>query len=138
MCNKKAILHKHAKVRDSDQCSWDKQNTREAPAEITPGEVADIIHIDTISESLPKSYKANMKANSAPIEMEIDTGAAVTIVSEATCEGKLNKPTLKPCQLVLKGYPDNELRLMGRNWLEQMKLNKLLRQMVSPKTTSPN
>ena len=120
--------------------------------QITSGEVADIVHIHTISESLPKSYIANMKVNGVPLEMEIDTRAAVSIVSEATWVEKLNKHTLKPCPLVLKGYPDNELHIMGccdiqvqtgetikqlelivckgnglsllgRNWLEEMKLN---------------
>ena len=120
--------------------------------QITPGEVADIVHIHTISENLPKSYKANMKVNGVPLEMEIGTGAAVSIVSEATWEEKFNKLTLKPCPLVLKSYPDNELHnmrccdvqvqagetikqlelivckgngfsLLGRNWLEEIKLN---------------
>ena len=45
------------------------------------------------------------------LELEIDTGAAVSIVSEATCKGKLNKPTIQPCLLVLKGYPDKKLAL---------------------------
>ena len=52
----------------------------------TPGEVADIVYIHTILDSLPKSYKVNMKVKSVILEMEIDTGAAVSIVSEATWE----------------------------------------------------
>ena len=51
--------------------------------------------------------------------MERDTGTAVSIVSEATLEGKLNKPTLWPCPLVLKGYPDNKLHLMGCCYVEE-------------------
>ena len=47
------------------------------------------------------------------LEMEIDTGAAVSIVSESTWEITLKKPALKPCLLVLKGYPDNQLDIMG-------------------------
>ena len=39
--------------------------------------------------------------------MEIDTGTAVSIVSEFTWENKLKQPTLKPCPLVLRGYPDS-------------------------------
>ena len=39
--------------------------------------------------------------------MEIDTGAAVSIVGESAQENKLKQPTLKPYPLVLKGYPDN-------------------------------
>ena len=57
-----------------------------------------------------------MSVNGISLEMEIDTGAAVSIVSEATWEQQLNKPTLKPCSLVLKGYPDNPdnlLEIMG-------------------------
>ena len=54
-----------------------------------------------------------MNKVNVPLEMKIDTGAAVSIVSEATWEEKLNKPTLKPCPLVLKGYPDNELHIIG-------------------------
>ena len=122
--------------------------------QVTPTEVADIVHINSVTQrkSLPKSYKANMSVNGIPLEMEIDTGAAVSIVSEATWEQKLNKPTLKPCSLVLKGYPDNPLEIMGcsdvqvqdgkttkqlelivckgnslsllgRNWLEEIRLN---------------
>ena len=44
--------------------------------------------------------------------MELDIGTAVSITSEASWEGKLNKPTLKPSPLVLIGYPDNELDIM--------------------------
>ena len=122
--------------------------------QVTPTEVADIVRINSVPQrkSLPKSYKANMSVNEIPLEMEIDTGAAVSIVSEATWEQKLNKPTLKPCSLVLKGYPDNPLEIMGccdvqvqngkttkqlelivckgnglsllgRNWLEEIRLN---------------
>ena len=81
--------------------------------QVTPGEVADIVHIHTVSQSLPKSYKVNMCVNGTPLEMEIDTGAAVSIVSESTWEKHLKKPALKPCTLVLKGYPDNQLDIMG-------------------------
>ena len=81
--------------------------------QITPGEMADIVHIHTISESLRKSYKANIKVKGVLLELEIDIGAALSIVSEATWVEKLNEPTLKPCPLVFKGYPDNDLHIMG-------------------------
>ena len=70
-------------MRDNNQCSQDKSNTKEA---LTPGEVVDVVHIHTISESLPKSYK--MKVNGVPTRNGKDTGAAVSIVSEATLGGK--------------------------------------------------
>ena len=122
--------------------------------QVTPTKVADIVHINSVPQrkSLPKSHKANMSVNGILLEMEIDTGTAVSIVSEATWEQKLSKPTLKPCSLVLKVYPDNPLEIMGccdvqvqdgkttkqlklivckgnglsllgRNWLEEIRLN---------------
>ena len=83
--------------------------------QVTPTKVADIVHIRTVSQrkSFPMGYKSNMSVNGIPLEMEIDTGAAVSIVSEATWKQQLNKPTLKPCSIVLKGYPDNPLEIMG-------------------------
>ena len=44
---------------------------------------------------------------------KLTLGPQLNIVSEATWEQKLNKPTLKPCSLVLKGYPDNPLEIIG-------------------------
>ena len=114
--------------------------------------VADIVHIHAVSQELPKSYKTNLTVNGIPLQMEIDTGAAVSIISESTWENKLKQPTLKPCPLVLKGYPDNHLHikgccevqvqvgetikqlelivcegngvsLLGRNWLEEIRLD---------------
>ena len=84
--------------------------------------------------------------------MELDTGAIVSLVSEITWATQLQKPTLKPCPFVLKGYPNNKLdilgmchvqvtaggvtkqlplvvckgdglSLLGRNWLQELKLN---------------
>ena len=93
-----------------------------------------------------------MEVNKQPIEMELDTGAIVSLVSEVTWTRQLHKPELKPCPFVLKGYPNNKLdnlgmcqvqvtaggatkqlplvickgnglSLLGRNWLEKLRLN---------------
>ena len=47
-----------------------------------------------------------MKVNGFPLEIKIDTGTAVNVVSKTTLERNL---TQKPCLLVSKGYPGNEL-----------------------------
>ena len=58
-----------------------QQKSSSGMHQITPSEehVADIVHIHAVSQNLPKSYKANIKVNDIPLEMEIDTGAAVNI-----------------------------------------------------------
>ena len=84
--------------------------------------------------------------------MELDTGASVSLVIEATWADKLNRPQLQPCTLSLQSYPSRSLKvleqlqvevsvhgkeanlplivvegsgtpLFGRNWLEQINLN---------------
>ena len=93
-----------------------------------------------------------MEINKISITMELDTGASVSLVSEATWADKLNKPNLQPCTLSLQSYPNKSLKvlgqcqvgisvygreanlplivvegsglpLFGRNWLEKIQLN---------------
>ena len=84
--------------------------------------------------------------------MELDTGAGVTIISEQTWSAKLKRPKLQTSPLKLHSYPSKPLvvlgscsvkvtvhgktatlplvvvngdgiSLLGRNWLEEIKLN---------------
>ena len=84
--------------------------------------------------------------------MELDTGAAVSLVSEATWSEQLHGPKLQPCTLKLQSYPDRSLEILsscsvqihvngtaetlplvvvagkglslfGRNWLQAIKLD---------------
>ena len=131
-----------------------QQKSSSGMHQITSSEehVADIVHIHAVSQGLPKSYKTNVTVNGIPLQMKIDTGAAVSIISESTWKNKLKQPTLKPCSLVLKEYPDNHLHiegccevqvqvgetikqlelivcegngvsLLGRNWLKEIRLD---------------
>ena len=114
-------------------------------------DIADM-RIHAVSPSAPRSYKVSMEINKIPITMELDTGASVSLVSEATWADKLNKPSLQPCTLSLQSYPNRSLKvqgqcqvgvsvygreanlplvvvegsgppLFGRNWLEKIQLN---------------
>lgn len=115
-------------------------------------DIADIVRVHAVSPSVPKSYKVSLEINKIPLTMELDTGASVSLVSEATWADKLNKPQLQPCTLSLQSYPNRSLKvlgqcqvevtvhgktahlplivvegsgipLFGRNWLEQIKLD---------------
>ena len=76
--------------------------------------MADIVHIHTIQDTLPKSYKVNMKVNSVPLEMKIDTETPVSIMSEATWERKL-KSLLHPkaMPISLKRLPRQHITPYG-------------------------
>ena len=75
-------------------------------------EIPDIVHVHTVREGLPGSYQVILEVNKHPIEMERDTGAIVSLISEATWR-ELHKSTLKSCPFVLKGYPDNKFDILG-------------------------
>ena len=74
---------------------------------------ADIVHVHSVSESVPESFKISVEVNGIPITMELDTGAAVSLVSEATWSEQLHRPKLEPCTLKLQSYPDRSLEILG-------------------------
>ena len=66
-----------------------------------------------MSQSIPESFKAPVEINGTPVTMELDTGAAVSLVSEATWSEQLHRPKLEPCTLNLQSYPDRNLEVLG-------------------------
>ena len=116
-------------------------------------EIADIVHVNTVSPKIPKRYKRLTEINGIPITMELDTGAGVTIISEQTWSAKLKRPKLQTSSLKLHSYPskpldvlgscsvkvtvhgktatlplvvvkrDDGISLLGRNWLEEIRLD---------------
>ena len=76
-------------------------------------EIADIVHVNTMSPEIPKSYKVLTEINGIPITMELDTGAGVIIVSEQTWSGKLKRPMLLTSSLKLHSYPSKPLDVLG-------------------------
>ena len=42
---------------------------------------ADIVHVHSVSQSIPESFKVPVEINGTPVTMELDTGAAVSLVS---------------------------------------------------------
>ena len=74
--------------------------------------VADIVNIHTVLKELSASYKVVMEVNDKPLEMELDTGATVSLISEITWRQQSLEPELKPCHFVLKGHPNNKLDIL--------------------------
>ena len=57
-------------------------------------DIADIVRVHAVSPSVPRSYKVSLEINKIPITMELDTGASVSLVSEATWTDKTTVTTL--------------------------------------------
>ena len=75
--------------------------------------LVDIIHAHSITPSVPQSYKMPVEINGSHLIMELDTGAAVSIVSETTWSEHLHSPKLEPSSLQLQRYPDRKLQVLG-------------------------
>ena len=65
---------------------------------------ADIIHVHSMSPTVPESYKVKVELNGKTLVMELDTGAAVSLLSEKTWSTQLNGPALQTTSLKLQSY----------------------------------
>ena len=90
--------------------------------------------------------------NGQVLQMEVDTGAALSLISDATCQALFPREKLHPTKIILKTYTDDPLEvkeklhmhvqygdqkeklalvvvggngpsLLGRNWLKYIRLN---------------
>ena len=103
--------HQHMKQRQQPRKKVTTNQVRQESS--SQSEIADIVHVNTMSPEIPKSYKVLTEINGIPITMELDTGAGVTIVSEQTWSGKLKRPKLLPSSLKLHSYPSKPLDVLG-------------------------
>lgn len=61
-----------------------------------------------------KPYYVYVRVNEKRLKMEIDTGAAVSVISENLYKRRFKKEKLMPSNCVLRTYSKQSLRLMGR------------------------
>lgn len=72
---------------------------------------------DTFSETeteIVKPYYAYVRVNGKRLKMEVDTGAAVSVISEKLYKRRFKKSTLVSTNCVLKTYSEQSLRLKGK------------------------
>ena len=73
----------------------------------------DIVHVHSVAPSIPESYKVPVELNDASLLMELDTGAAVSLISKATWSQQLHSPELQASDLKLQSYPNRNLPVLG-------------------------
>lgn len=148
--NKGHLARNSGRGRGSRKTQWVDTEPQEPPGpEESAGEADTICHVTT-KPSNP--YRVVLQVNGKPVTMEIDTGAAVTLISQAMQEShfptaKLDRPTLtlhtytaQPIKLVgqmtvqvrYQGYVGQHIlyvvsgqgpSLLGRDWLSHIRLN---------------
>ena len=66
-----------------------------------------------LSKNSSDPIMVSVKLNEQSLEMEVDTGAAFSVISEVTRQAVFEKETLYPSDLVLKTYTDERMKVKG-------------------------
>ena len=87
--------------------------TADPSPDLTPGE--DVINtINSVDSHNTHPYRVTLELNGTPVEMEIDTGAAVSIISETTKKALFPRVKLSVSPIVLRTYSSEPLTVLGQ------------------------
>ena len=86
--------------------------------EATSGSDSDSESYDmfTLSSDGTSPFRVDVLLNGVPVQMELDTGASLTIINETTynqVQQQSSVPQLQPTQHVLKSYSGHSIQLLG-------------------------
>ena len=88
--------------------------------QVEPGEVEGpdmddlILRVNSVGRSVVKPYMAVLEINGKPLKMEVDTGAAVTLISQATLRALFPQAELQKSTLTLHTYTTESLGVVGQ------------------------
>lgn len=74
----------------------------------------ELFAIDSNVNKLDKPYYVYVRINGLRVKMEVDTGAAVSVISERLYLRRFHKVKLSPASCVLKTYSKESLKLRGK------------------------
>ena len=96
----------------------------------------DVYTMFQLKSTTSQPLYVTVAVNKAPIRMEMDTGATLTVISETTYQQSWKgrrAPPLQDTKVKLCTYTGQEIPVMGRNWLGELKLDwKAIHQMQGP------
>ena len=79
----------------------------------TPDADAPEEHLYVINSKSSPPYRVELQVNNHPIAMEVDTGAAVTLVPESAVASLLSTSQLQPTNVILKMYTGEQIPVKG-------------------------
>ena len=75
----------------------------------------DLINsVNTVGKGVVRPYVAVLKVNGKPLKMEVDTGAAVTLISQATWKSMFPSTVLQKSTLNLHTYTAEPISVLGQ------------------------
>ena len=109
-CNKYGHIAKMCKS-ETEGGTERKVHHTEVEEELTD---LGLFAVDSGTDKNTDSFFAELGINGTPVRMEVDTGAAVTPVSEGVWEDKLGKIPLEDTDVVLRTYTGERLKVLGQ------------------------
>ena len=76
-------------------------------------EAAEKFQLFTLSSQAAPRVLITVSVNHTPLSMEVDTGAAVSLISRLTWEEKWNKPLESP-SIILTTYSEDRLKILSK------------------------
>ena len=94
------------------------QADRGSEGESSDSEMSDGSLVCKIHGDMSRLMRVKMQINGVPLTMEIDTGAAVSIISEQTQQKHFPQATLRPTQIKLRTYTGEPMPVLGEMAVE--------------------
>ena len=91
--------------------SADSDSASDSPPDQDTAEEPQPLFVITNKSSPP--YKVKLEVNGHPLEMEVDTGAAVSLAPESAVAALLATTQLQPSNIVLKTYTGEQIPVKG-------------------------
>lgn len=73
-----------------------------------------VSYCSKVSDSLDWGYNVTMKIEGSDVTMQVDTGAAVTVIPGSRYAAKLGQVPCEPCRAVIKTYTGDRLPVEGK------------------------
>ena len=99
--------------KDEHYVDLDQEEEHWIDVEQTEEEVDNDLSIFTVGRTSTTPISVKLSIDAQPLVMELDTGAAVSIVSEEQLRKRLPNKKVRPCAIVLRTYTAEKIPLLG-------------------------
>ncbi|XP_013856691.1 uncharacterized protein LOC106512667, partial [Austrofundulus limnaeus] len=97
------------------QCKMEAAPNSDTVSDLTlDSEDFGLFEMNTGNGDIVKPYYVYVSVNGSRVKMELDTGAAVSVISENLYKRRFKSVKLSPANCVLKTYSQESLQLMGK------------------------